>query len=81
MIKLKEGEVRGKVGNLRQDLEQVYIRSRIRDRVEEMDGATNAQYFSIDHPRTKEAEQFVNSIQTKRKHERRQYDLDMSARK
>ena len=46
-----------------------------------MNGAADPQYFSIDHPRTKEAEQFVSEVQARRREERRQYDLDMSARR
>ena len=53
MIKLKEGEVKTKVGDLRHDFDQAYVKSKIRDRMQEMNGAADPQYFSIDHPRTK----------------------------
>ena len=43
-----------------------------------MDGGTNAQYFSIDHPRTKEAEYFVKDIQGRRKEERKQFIMDLN---
>jgi len=46
-----------------------------------MSGGTDAQYYSIDHPRTKEAEQFVHGIQAKRREERRHFEMDLSARR
>ena len=53
MIKIKQGQVKSKVGNLRHDFDQAYVRSKIKQRVEDMNGAADPQYFSIDHPRTK----------------------------
>ena len=56
MIKIKQGEVKNKVGSFRHELDQALIKSRLKDRIEKLDqmgGGTDPQYFSIDHPRTK----------------------------
>ncbi len=66
-MKLKEGEVKNKVGNFRRELDQEYIRSRLKARVEEMEGVADYNYFSIDHPKTKEASNFVQEMQNRRK--------------
>ena len=55
MLKIKEGEVKGKIGNLRQEMDQEFIKNRLKARAEEMGGCVDANYYSIDHPRTKEA--------------------------
>ena len=55
------------MGDLRHDFDQAYVRSKIKERAEEINGAADPQYFSIDHPRTKEAEQFVSHVQARRR--------------
>lgn len=46
-----------------------------------MGGGTDPQYFSIDHPRTKQAEHFVHGIQARRKEERQQFQQDLNERR
>ncbi len=46
-----------------------------------MGGGADPNYYSIEHPRTKEAEYFVKDVQHRRKEEQHHYDLMMSARK
>lgn len=46
-----------------------------------MGGSVDPQYYSIEHPKTKEAEYFVKDIQQRRKEEHNQYEMMMSARR
>lgn len=46
-----------------------------------MEGVADHNYFSIDHPRTKEASNFVQGMQRQRNEEHKQYEMYMSSRK
>ena len=44
-----------------------------------MSGCVDANYYSIDHPRTKEAENFIKEMSYRRKEGQRYQDLRKSA--
>lgn len=80
LLKIKEGEVKTKVGDLRLEMEAEYFRNKLQQQLQVAD-VVDQNYFSIDHPRTKQAEQFVKEIQEKRKDERKQIQyLEMAKR-
>lgn len=72
MIKLREGNVKSNVNELKEELED-YYRSRLKSIDFDSRDIVEKRYFSIDHPKTKEAGNFVKEINEKRKMEKEQF--------
>ena len=72
--------MKNKVGTLRDEMEKEYFKDKVKGKMK-VDEIINNQYYSIDHPRTKEAEDFVKGVQHKRKEEHRRYQMYLTNKK
>lgn len=72
MIKIKEGEVKHKVGDLRHELEKEYFRNKNGVTIDSSD-VISTDYYAMDHPETLKAQSLIRDIHKRRKSEHRHF--------
>lgn len=56
LIQLKQGEIKSKLGSLRKELNKETIKDKLRNKIDSLgEEHLDKHFYSIDHPRTKEA--------------------------
>lgn len=79
LIQLKQGEIKSKLGSLRQEMHKETLKDKLRSKIETIEQEhLDKNFYSIDHPRTKEAENFVRDLQARRKDEQREIQYQMT---
>jgi hypothetical protein len=72
LIKIKEGEVKSKVGDLRNVLEKEYYNNKNLININTSD-LVDTDYYAMDHPQTIKAQNLIKQIKKRRQSEHRQY--------
>ena len=53
LLKIKNGEIKNKIGDLREQLEDEYYRKKASYQLPQHENVKNSDYYSIENPKTK----------------------------
>lgn len=74
LLKIKNGEIKNKVGDLREQLEIEYYRKKAAYKLPQHENVKESDYYSIENPRTKEANKFIHELKSKRQAEKEKFE-------